>query len=374
MNTETLLFDVALAVAFFLIVNLVGRSSEGLGYTTFLANLEQSSFGFNSLFRVFAPAILTGLTSLALYAVGLGWMVADIWLATVFYWAIRLIYYVFRDWWELIPRGIFLTQAGISIGLTYYFYVNAYSKGIQGILPQPTDVTFQFWLVVLGFGYLWLNHNAPTERIVRSKRERLLRRHEAMQARFDRLLGVRYQQDVVLRALFYTIMLVEDFNRSRTWRVVERLLAGLGLAHTTGIMQVTADRPLSDEASVLRAQDIVAELWDDTISERVAAYKTTFYPDGEQLVLEAVTPLEYHFSYVAMMDFAHANLPDIYTTYSGNLFEGLDDFFDVVAGAAQKGLADDVDFVVTVVLPKKAAGDTQAVQGAGSVGPRKSRS
>lgn len=340
---------VALAAAFFFIINIVGQRSDGLGYTTFLANLQSSTLGFNAAFRVFAPVVLLGLTSLGLYYLSLGEYVQGIWLVTAFYWAFRWLYYLTRSWFSLIPRGLFLAQAGLSIALSYYFYANSYSKGLSAIVPDPKDATFQFWLLALGFAYMWVKSNVSTERMIQSKRAELSRRLRAMRGKHWSLLQPRYLQDPVLRAVFFAVMLAEDFNRGPVWRGIERALAHVGLAKTTGIMQVTSDRVLSDEASVLLAQDIVSELWDDAISTRMQQHQEMF---GLELPpIQATGPTAYVFSYNGMVDFARYNLSDLYLQYSGNRFEDLDDFFETSLDAETEHLAHGVDFQVRVQLP-----------------------
>ena len=81
--------------------------------------------------------------------------------------------------------------------------------------------------------------------------------------RFGRNLPVRYRQDILLRALFFSIMAIEDSNRPWGVRLLERVLCGFGFASTTGIMQQKSTHPLSDEESVLLAADYICGLWDD---------------------------------------------------------------------------------------------------------------
>ncbi len=80
---------------------------------------------------------------------------------------------------------------------------------------------------------------------------------------FGKNLPVRYRQDILLRALFFSIMAIEDSNRPRGVRLLERVLCGFGFASTTGIMQQKSTRPLSDEESVLLAADYICGMWDD---------------------------------------------------------------------------------------------------------------
>ena len=88
------------------------------------------------------------------------------------------------------------------------------------------------------------------------------KRLASYEQRFGKNLPVRYRQDILLRAVFFSIMAIEDSNRPRGVRLLERVLCRFGLASTTGIMQQKSACPLSDEESVLLAADYICGMWD----------------------------------------------------------------------------------------------------------------
>ena len=56
------------------------------------------------------------------------------------------------------------------------------------------------------------------------------------------------------KAVVYSIMVDEDFNRPKIARFMERMLFHYSRKpHTYGIMQVTSSKPLTDEESVIKA-------------------------------------------------------------------------------------------------------------------------
>ena len=75
------------------------------------------------------------------------------------------------------------------------------------------------------------------------------KRLASYEQRFGKNLPVRYKQDILLRALFFSIMAIEDSNRPEGVRMLERVLCRFGFASTTGIMQQKSARPLSDGES-----------------------------------------------------------------------------------------------------------------------------
>lgn len=83
------------------------------------------------------------------------------------------------------------------------------------------------------------------------------KRLASYEQRFGKNLPVRYKQDILLRALFFSIMAIEDSNRPEGVRMLERVLCRFGFASTTGIMQQKSARPLSDgESASLAAGSI----------------------------------------------------------------------------------------------------------------------
>lgn len=101
------------------------------------------------------------------------------------------------------------------------------------------------------------------------------KRLASYEQRFGKNLPVRYKQDMLLRALFFSIMAIEDSNRPEGVRMLERVLCRFGLASTTGIMQQKSARPLSDEESVLLAADYICGMWNDYLKVFAKSDSTT---------------------------------------------------------------------------------------------------
>lgn len=62
-------------------------------------------------------------------------------------------------------------------------------------------------------------------------------------------------------------MAIEDGNRPKFIRSIERMAARFNLAKTTGIMQQSGDVPLSDDDSVRLAIPYIEEMWDRYLAE-----------------------------------------------------------------------------------------------------------
>lgn len=326
-------FRVLAAVTMFYIVNLIGDVSRSAGYVDFLKLYKSESFGLNVVYRTIAPPVLIGFLSIVLYRLGADALVADIWLTVLLYWFFRLTYYLIRSWWTLISRGLFITQALVSTAIAYYFYSYMLSVGESALFPDPKDVAFQYWMLVLGFMYVVLESRKPGE----SKNpplDALRHRYYDLNAKFRSVLTPRFAQDPVLHALLFAFMLSEDFNRSSFIRVVERRLLPLGLAKTTGIMQVASDRALDDDESVRRAQLMIERIFDTWYQTELNA--GTWDSEDEEGNTVAQPPIDEYPVGVGGYGYELSSLKysvpsvDLYARYSGGKFSYVEDMFEMV--------------------------------------------
>lgn len=64
--------------------------------------------------------------------------------------------------------------------------------------------------------------------------------------------------------------MIEAHYRGKWFRRLERLAAYLGIAKSTGIMQVVSSTPLSDKESVVQSFPIIEIIWDEYLSKSEA--------------------------------------------------------------------------------------------------------
>lgn len=133
------------------------------------------------------------------------------------------------------------------------------------------------------------------------------------------LLPRRYESDLLLRAVFFSIMAIEDSNRPSSIRAIERLLCRLGHAKTTGIMQQRSQEPLSDEESVRLATGYISNMWDNYL---------TAYARSSQVTGRAETfrfgANWYQYRYVDLAAKLRKSFSMLYGDYSGTRTLGAD--------------------------------------------------
>lgn len=198
--------------------------------------------------------------------------------------------------WDRV--GPHLIEAFLSCLISFaadYYVIGAVAKEGLAVFDQ-SSIAFQlevalFWALVGVTSTLFLRRRyrvrvggaAPAGRTrARSYRYYTVgtvdtseKRLASYEHRFGKNLPVRYKQDILLRALFFSIMAIEDSNRPEGVRMLERVLCRFGLASTTGIMQQKSACPLSDGESALLAADYICGMWNDYLKVFAKSDSTT---------------------------------------------------------------------------------------------------
>ena len=241
---------IALAIALFFLVNWLGVHSSPLGYMQMSIGMkEDTSPMFNYLFKVLAPVVFVVLIAALFQLFGLDEFCKKIYLIVVYYWVFRLAYVIFRGQSSLLDWRVQVLYWISSIGLAVWVY--SLIDKLETILPTPQALIEQLWLLIILFIYSILNKmefsRSSTER---RKKEYINRQYSILHQRFGEQVDVFFKSDF-LRALTFSIMIYENYNRSGAVRALERILFRKSKKkHTFGIMQVMSDRVMTDEESI----------------------------------------------------------------------------------------------------------------------------
>lgn len=267
-----LLFQAALAVALFLLVNWLGRHSAPFGYRTLsVYERVEEAPAFNLLFRVAVPQVFIIIVSALLSLAGLFTLADDIWLVTAMYFGVRITFNllmgraVLINWWTQIGLGAAATAIS-------YWLSESVLTTPQRALPNSADLTTELWLVVILFIYHTLNRVSYSGEQQATRQEKYVTSHyEQFRARYQDTIASEVSNGWV-EALVYAILIFEDFNRPAVARLIENyVLFPLGLATTLGPMQVVADRRISDLDGVRLGARRVAALYPETEAEILKA-------------------------------------------------------------------------------------------------------
>lgn len=263
-------FHILVAISLFFTINWVGRHSKLFGYLSLgVVPKADEAPAFNAIFRVISPVVGIVLVAAALYALNAPHLVEGIWLVAAYYVSSRLLFNVAMGRGRLINWPFQLILDVAIVAVSYGVYRGVITNRAN-LLPDPSTMANELWILIVLFLYKVTNGvSLPTAGTERRKLKYLQRRYSYLRQRYgDIVSGVEPHE---LRALIYSIMIYETFNRPWLARQLESsVLFPLGLSKTLGPMQVTTEKRLSDRESVAAG---VSKLERDFETEYAQAYE-----------------------------------------------------------------------------------------------------
>lgn len=243
-----------------MIVLINSFGSVKKGYVTIDQLLSTTNLGYNLLYRILSPVVFISFVAVILYELKLPTLISNIWLVSVYYFAYNFIALLVMRKFELINKLLYFVIVFSGITLSYWVYSTTLRFGLNAILPDAGGFKTELWLIIIGYFYYLLNNFTPDFRAEYGRKNQfLLNRYKALSQKYDKFLLSDFKSKDLLRLIFYSIMITEDINRPPLIRKVENLLFFTGRIKTTGIMQVTNDKILSDKESIVLAGKIIAE-------------------------------------------------------------------------------------------------------------------
>lgn len=260
----SIFINIGIAIASTLVVNILGGLFVSSGYSSMDREMDSDTRSFNVVFRVVAPVIVWCPMACLASSLFVDYLASTAWISLVFYWLLRFVITILLNPASLDSIGI-LVRAVVSCLLGAYFSIFLVSSGFESLIPDRGDVVFQFWLII-GMACISLIVGIGRKRTC----EDLEKYYYEVERCAEALLPKRYQEDIALKILFYTVGMIEAHYRGKWFRRLERLAAYLGIAKSTGIMQVVSSIPLSDEESVVQSFPIIEIIWDEYLSKSEA--------------------------------------------------------------------------------------------------------
>ena len=254
---ELNLIRIALAIILFYFVNWIGAKSKPLnfGYVQMSVGLQDDTAPlFNYLFKVLAPIVYIILLAVLFQQFGWNHLCEHLYLVVVYYWIYRFLYITVRGQLPLLNWKVQILYWVSSIALA--LWVNSIIDKVESVLPSPDDLLEELWILIILFLYSIFNKmNFSRDGADKRIKSYTYNKVNSFKQKYGKIIDSKFSSDFY-KAIVYSLMVYEDFNRPTFARFLERMLFHFSKKpHTYGIMQVKSSKPLSDEESVVRACD-----------------------------------------------------------------------------------------------------------------------
>lgn len=262
MSLETLLFHFAFAMILFLTSNWIGAHSYSYGYVQLtLIHQHDDAPIFNLTYRILAPIVFMVLVSAGLYAAHLDYYVANIYLIPIFHGLLRLAVNLGLGRFRLLNwrREAFVLVAvtGSAVFIYKKLVINK-----TALLPNFDTLSNELWLIVFAFIYATLNKVQLDSGASIARRENYIRAcYSKFHSRYERILSGLTKNEQ-LKALIYSVMIYENFNRPAITRALERLTLIFRRPRTLGVMQIRSMKNISDRDSVRLGAKKLIDDWE----------------------------------------------------------------------------------------------------------------
>lgn len=246
-----ILTHVVLAVFLFYLINWIGKRSTGMGYMQLSLEIQDDTApAFNYLFKVLAPVVFIVLAAFVFQKLELHIFCKNIYLIVVYYWVFRLLVVAFLGHLRLQDWTVQIIYWVSSIGISLWAYYSIIDK-LETILPSAQSLIEELWLLIILFIYSILNKlKSFRDKTLRRKNNYIDLKYKEFHHRYGDIIDSTFKSDF-LRALTFSIMIYENYNRPPGARLIERAIYRRSTKkHTYGIMQVMSNHVLTDKESI----------------------------------------------------------------------------------------------------------------------------
>lgn len=256
----------ALAIALFFCVNWIGKHAVEFGYTSMtLFEEPNESVALNFFLRAMSPAVFIIAVSAIVVALGLpAWRIGIHWVA-IYYYALRaaVIFALNRHRLVSWPKFVLHAAVGTAFAIAAYRYLIVPNRSL---LPNMEQAGNELWLAILAFLYAVANKVPVTGGPGARRRNNFVSIHFTQsKARFGDIIDEKVT-DQRLKLIVYSVIIYEDYARPEAIRQLERWMFWKK-GRTTGIMQVSAPRALSDIESVKFGVERLLASWSNQADE-----------------------------------------------------------------------------------------------------------
>lgn len=263
-------FHFFLSLVLFALIGRIGRLLSPFGYVSvFSFNARDESPAFNFVYRVGFPVLYIVVLTYTLLFLNIYEFSKNIWVIVPIYFSLRIIFIIIMERVRLFNFAYFISVFACSTLLSWKIYDKFLSNG-DLLLPDKENFTSEIWFICILFAYNVLNKiDGKKSYNKRKYREERYIKHTYNRIRDEYGYIIDAVCDSTLRRIIYSILIIENFNRPRIPRAIERLLGG---ERSYGIMQVKSKFKLSDVESIKLGVDKISKDYEEVLPGKDSSY------------------------------------------------------------------------------------------------------
>jgi len=278
MSIDVILFQFALGVLLFFIINWIGKHSYSIGYMSIsvFTKVEEAP-AFNFIIRVLTPIVYLIISASILYSLKLDRFVVNFYLVSLYYITFRLTFNL------LTGRGMLLNWYRqflywVSILVISYFTYEKLIINKESLFPDFKTLANELWIVILIFLFHVTNNVRLSQKgTVKRKENYMIKMVESFKSRYGKIIDEKVLNDHI-KGLIYAILVIENFNRPKLARWIEYArFFFTRKPHTLGIMQFYSEKYITDIDSVKLGVNKINDAYSKSLEEYTNGRKGEYY-------------------------------------------------------------------------------------------------
>ena len=278
MKAECVLFNLAAAVALFLLNGWLGKLQFGIDELSFeygsisFFDTDSQSFSGNFFQKIVNPTVFLAAVASVMQGIGLQDMIGSLWLMIPMFWGIRLMYMILKNRLRILNLKWEALACLLSLGLgegVFFGLIQELIRQGEAIWISSAALRDAIWFAILAYvaRTAWSvmkkiyagKHLYPQETL----EAYVLKRYDAFSGKYGAYItqqvaeryGEKLSRDAQERFIrtIYAIMIYEDYNRPFLTRVLERIAKVTvfrSCEMTLGIMQAKTTKLITDCQSI----------------------------------------------------------------------------------------------------------------------------
>ena len=261
--------QIIVAIILFFIINLIGKYAptdfKYFQISSFLETDEAPAFNFT--FRVLTPVVFIIIISAILYHYNLDLYVVNIYYVSIYYVIFRALFNMIIGRTYLVNWKKQIVYSFFIISISYFAYDKFISKK-ENLLPDFSNISNELWIIILIFLYTLID-KIPSSDVKAEQRKFQYIKHMYSNIRrnYSEVINSTSNGNIRLNQIIYAIIIHENFNRPKAYRLIEYISGFFTKDRSYGIMQVRSNKPLSDLESVKNGTEIIVEKYKSLIPE-----------------------------------------------------------------------------------------------------------